>query len=287
MDVDLVFDARALLAEGPVWDSGEGMLRWVDILGCRVHALDVAAERDESFTTPSSVGAIALRNRGGLALALEDGFWLENNGRLERLAGVEEHDHTRRMNDGKCDRNGRFWAGTTAYDEREGVGTLFRLDPEGSVTPMLRGLTIPNGMAWNADDTLMYFIDSGTRRIDVFDYDADRGHIAGRRPFAVLPDGPGVPDGMTIDAEDCLWVAVWGGSCVLRYRPDGTVDEVVHLPVSQVTSCAFGGEDLRDLFITTARVELSDSALNDEPLAGGIFRCRPGVGGLRPARFSG
>jgi len=287
MDVDLVLDARALLAEGPVWDADAGLLRWVDILGCRVHALDVATGRDEWFATPSPVGSIALRNGGGLLLALEDGFWLERNGRLERLAGVEEDDHTLLMNDGKCDRNGRFWAGTVAYDEHEGAGTLYRLDPDGTVTPMIRSLTMSNGIAWNGDDALMYFIDSETHRIDVFDYDPVRGQIAGRRPFAALADGPGVPDGMTIDAEDCLWVAVWGASCVLRYRPNGTIAEVVRLPVSQVTSCAFGGRDLDELFITSARVDLSDAALHDEPLAGGIFRCRPGVSGLRSAYFAG
>ena len=287
MKADLALDARAMLAEGPVWDPDGQVLRWVDILGCRVHALDVVTVRDESFVTPSPVGAIALRKEGGLVLALEDGFWLESNGRLERLAGVEEHDLTHRMNDGKCDRNGRFWSGTTAYDEREGAGTLFRLSPDGSVTPMLQDLTIPNGMAWNADDSLMYFVDSATRRIDVFDYEPDGGRIAGRRTFATLPDGPGVPDGMTIDAEDCLWVAVWGGSRVLRYRLDGSIDQVINLPVSQVTSCSFGGSDLRDLFITTARAELPDSALEKEPLAGGIFHCRPGVSGLLPARFWG
>jgi sugar lactone lactonase YvrE len=285
MDVDLVLDARALLGESPVWDANVALLRWVNILDCRVHALDVEAGRDESFATPSSVGAIALRRGGGLVLALEDGFWLERHGVLERVAGVEDSDNTRRMNDGKCDRNGRFWAGTMAYDEREGVGTLYRLDPDGNVTPMVRDLAVLNGIAWDANDALMYFIDSPTRRIDVFDYDPNAGRIAGRRPFAVLPDGPGVPDGMTIDAEGCLWVAVWGGSCVLRYRPDGTVDDVVRLPVSQVTSCAFGGDDLGDLFITSARMDLSDAELRDEPLAGGIFRCRPGVCGLRPSDF--
>ena len=287
MDVELVLDARALLAESPVWDAEAGSLRWVDILGRRVHALDVATGQDESFATPSPGGAIALRTAGGLVLALEDGFWLERDGRLERLTGVEEHDHTLLMNDGKCDRNGRFWAGTVAYDEREGAGTLYRLDPDGSVTPMVGSLTMSNGIAWNRDDTLMYFIDSETRRIDVFDYDASRGQIAGRRPFAVLPDGSGVPDGMTIDAEDCLWVAVWGASSVLRYRPNGTVAEEVRLPVSQVTSCAFGGTGLAELFITSARVDLSPAALHDEPLAGGIFRCRPRVNGLCPAQFAG
>jgi sugar lactone lactonase YvrE len=287
MEVDIVLEARASLAEGPVWDSDVARLFWVDILDCRVHSFDPSTGRDVAFETPSAVGAIARRRGGGLVLALEDGFWLESHGRLERLVGVEEHDRTRRMNDGKCDRNGRFWAGTTSYDDVEGVGALYRLDPGGTVTQVVKGLTIPNGIAWNAANTLMYFVDSATRRIDVFDFDLDRGQISRRRQFAELPAGPGVPDGMTIDADDCLWVAVWGGSCVIRYRPSGALDRVVHLPISQVTSCAFGGDDLGDLFVTSARVGLSDDALNHEPLAGGIFRCRPGVRGLLPERFSG
>ena len=287
MEIELVLDARAMLGEGPVWDADAGLLRWVDIIGRRVHALDPATGQDESFATPSPVGAIALRKGGGLLLALEDGFWLEHNGRLKRLTGVEEHDHTLLMNDGKCDRNGRFWAGTVAYDEHQGAGTLYRLDPDGTVTPMVRSLTMSNGIAWNGDDTLMYYIDSETHRIDVFDYDPDHGQITRRRPFAVLPNGPGVPDGMTIDAEDCLWVAVWGASSVVRYRPNGTIAEVVRLPVSQVTSCTFGGRGLDELFITSARVDLSVDALHDEPLAGGIFRCRPGISGLRSAQFAG
>jgi sugar lactone lactonase YvrE len=191
------------------------------------------------------------------------------------------------MNDGKCDERGRFWAGTMACDARPGRGALYRLDPAYSVSCVLRGLSIPNGVDWSSDGRTMYFADSGERRIDCFDWDAETGTIAGRRPFVGFGRDEGVPDGLTVDAEGYLWVAMWGGWCVRRYAPDGQLARVVEVPVARVSSCAFGGPDLRDLYITTASGGLDAAERERQPDAGGVFRLRTDVSGRPPNSFAG
>jgi sugar lactone lactonase YvrE len=191
------------------------------------------------------------------------------------------------MNDGKCDAAGRFWAGTMALDERGGAGALYRLDPDGHVETMIDGVTISNGLDWSDDGRLMYFIDTPTQSVDVFDFDLASGRIANRRSFARIDPVDGAPDGLTLDAEGFVWVALWGGSRVRRYAPDGALDSIVRVPATYVTSCAFGGADLGDLYITTARIKLSEADRASQPLAGGLFRARPGVRGRPPHRFSG
>jgi sugar lactone lactonase YvrE len=223
-------------------------------------------------------------------MALTDGFWLlEPSGvNLRPLAAVEADRPGTRFNDGKCDPAGRFWAGTMAYDETPGAGTLYRLDPDGRVEPMLAAVTISNGLAWSLDGRTLYYVDSPTRRVDAFDHDPAGGMLTNRRPFVELgPGEPGVPDGITIDAEGHLWVAFWDGWAVHRYQPDGTLDAVVPDPVARPTSCAFGGVDLADLYVTSASIGLSPAELAEQPHAGGIFRARPGVPGLAPVPFSG
>jgi sugar lactone lactonase YvrE len=189
------------------------------------------------------------------------------------------------MNDGACDRAGRFWAGTMALDERPGAGALYRLDRDGRVETMLRPVTISNGIDWTGDDRRMYFIDSPTQSVDLFDFDATTGAIANRRTFVRIPPDAGVPDGLTVDAGEGVWVALWGGGAVHRYTPDGALDCVVRLPVTHPTSCAFGGDDLRDLYITTAAIALDARERERQAHAGGLFRCRPGFVGREPNRF--
>jgi sugar lactone lactonase YvrE len=180
------------------------------------------------------------------------------------------------MNDGRCDAAGRFWAGTMATDGRRGAGALYRLEQGRAVERMVEGVSISNGIDWSLDGRLMYYIDTPEDRVDVFDFDPDTGSIANRRLFAKI-EGGGHPDGMTVDAEGGLWVALWGGSRVAHLLPDGTPDGGVELPVAQVSSCCFGGSDLRDLYITTAWEHLA--AERREPHAGSLFRARPGVAG--------
>ena len=287
---ELVQDARAVLGEGPAWDAAAAELLWVDILSRRVHRYRPEDGSDITIEMPSHVSAVAPRAGGGFILTLRDGFWLLDPGasvpRPYRLINTDQPGI--RFNDGKVDAAGRFWAGTMAYDLTEGAAALYRLDPDGSLTTMLQGVTISNGITWTADGRTMYYIDTPTRRIDAFDADPASGAIGGRRTVVQLPDDvAGVPDGMTIDDEGGLWVALWDGWAVHRYLPDGTRDAIVPMPVARPSSCAFGGPDLSDLYITTARPGDLTEVPPDQPGAGGLFRVRPGVRGIRSTPFGG
>jgi sugar lactone lactonase YvrE len=288
-EVELALDAKADLGEGPVWDARHQRLVWVDIMRGRVHLFEPAANRCRFLAVKQPVGAAALRAAGGYVLAVRDGFGRidAETGRFEMIAEVEADRPDMRMNDGKCDASGRFWAGTMALDKRPGAASLYRLDPGGRVETMLRDVTISNGLDWSPDGRRMYYIDTPTRRIDVFDYERETGGIRNRRPLVEIPRDEGHPDGMTLDAEGFLWVALWGGGALRRYSPEGALDRVVPLPVTHPTSCAFGGPDLADLYITSARVALSEDERARQPHAGGVFRCRPGVVGRPANAFAG
>jgi len=284
---EIAFPAGADLGEGPLWDDGRGELIWLDITRHQVHRLDPRTGRDRAIDVGQPVGAVGLRSGGGLIAAVRDGFArIGVTGDLTFVARTEAENTATRMNDGKVDPAGRFWAGTMAFDVRSGAGSLYRLAPDGTVERVLTELTIPNGMDWSADRTRMYFIDSTTRRIDRFDYDDATGAIRDRRPFCHVA-GDGMPDGMTLDSEGYLWVAVWGGAAVLRYAPDGRLVGQVTVPVTQVTSCAFGGPDLRDLYITTASRGLSAEERSQQSHAGAVFVCQPGPQGQAPHHFGG
>jgi len=289
VQAELLVDARASLGEGPVWDDREGCLWWVDIYGDAVHRTDPASGHDEVVPIGRMPGAVGLRESGGLVAAVRDGFGTLDpaTGRFALVAPVDADDPTMRMNDGKVDPAGRFWAGTTDMDHRPGLGTLYRLDPDLGVTPMLRQVTISNGLDWSLDGRTMYFIDTPTRRVDAFRFDTETGVIGDRRPAVAIRDGAGSPDGMTLDAEGYLWVALWGGWGVERYAPDGRLDMRVEVPAEQASSCSFGGPDLDTLFITTARKGFPAGGRPDQPEAGGLFVCRPGPRGRPAFRFAG
>ena len=287
--VELLVDARATVGEGPVWDERIGRLYWVDILAGLVHRTDPATGADETFPVGRSVGAVALREDGSLVAAVEDGFGLLHpaTGAFELIVSVGADDPSTRMNDGKVDPAGRFWAGTMAFDAHTGRGELYRLDPDLTVTRMLSGVTISNGLDWTADGRTMYYIDTPTGSVDRFDFDLKPGAISGRRPAVVIPPSAGWPDGMALDAEGYLWVALWEGWAVQRYVADGRLDRRIELPAEQVTSVAFGGPDLDELFITTGREGFPANGKPNQPQAGGLFRCRPGVRGRPAHRFRG
>jgi sugar lactone lactonase YvrE len=285
-EAELVLDARAELGEGPVWDARSGQLVWVDIMRGRVHFFTPRTGGRRTLEVGQPVGAAVPRRAGGLVLALRDGFARldPEGGRLDWIAAVESDRRDLRMNDGACDAAGRFWAGTMALDERPGAGSLYRLEPDGHVEVMLQEVTISNGLDWSDDGRQLYYVDSPTRRIDVFDCDPLGGPLLNRRPFASVPAEAGTPDGLTLDAGGGVWLALWGGGALHRYAPDGSLDRVVRLPVSHPTSCAFGGDDLRDLYVTTAAIALSPAERERQPQAGGLYRIRPGVAG-RPAHL--
>lgn len=263
-------------AEGPVWIDG---LHWVDLLAgdvLRLHP-DGAIERRH---IGSIVAVIRPRTGGGFAYALERGFALEDaTGHLITLPDLWS-DPMLRMNDGGCAPDGSFLCGSMAYDAASGAGSLYRLAPDGHASRVLSGVTISNGLEWSPDGALAYYVDSVTGRVDVFDYDG--GTLANRRPFASIAEG--APDGLTVDSEGGVWVALWGGSAVHRYDPAGVLTAVVSVDARQVTSCAFGGAALDELFITTSREGLDD---DDDPLAGSVFVVRPGVTGVPVRAYGG
>jgi sugar lactone lactonase YvrE len=287
--LEVVVDAHAELGEGPVWDTERGLLLWVDITGKLIHEYDPRTGSDTSFPTPVPVGAVALRGRGGLVLAMEDGFWLWGLGRNDpkRFVPVEADMPENRMNDGKVDPAGRFWAGTMAYDQRTDHAALYRLDSDGTVQTMLSPVSLSNGMDWSPDSTVMYYADSLAHSVDAFDFDVASGDISNRRVLIRVAPDDGDPDGLCVDSEGLIWLAVWGASEVQRYTPAGDLVSTVRLPVTQVTSVAFGGEDLMDLYITSAAENLGEDELRRQPSAGALFRCRPGVKGRPPFRFRG
>jgi sugar lactone lactonase YvrE len=283
--VEVVAEPACLLGEGPVWLPGSGELLFVDILPGRVHRLRPETGALESVELRTAVGAAVPRAGGGFAVATREGFGLLDweRGTLEPLAAVEAERPENRMNDGKCDAAGRFWAGTMSERREPAAGSLYRLDADGSVSRVLNGVTISNGLAWSGDGATMYYIDSLAHRVDAFDFDPAAGAVSGRRRLVELPEELGVPDGMTADAEGNLWIAFFGGSAVRCYSPAGEAVEVLELPVSLVTSVAFGGPDLRDLYITSATYRLSEP----ERHGGAVFRCRPGVAGVAADAFAG
>jgi sugar lactone lactonase YvrE len=284
---ELVLDAAAQLGEGPLWDTRDHVLRWTDIAGRELHRYDPATGIDDVVTVDREVGALVPRASGGLMLAVRGGFAGYDDGQLgplRLLVEVEGDQPQVRMNDGKCDSAGRFYASTMASDAGGGAGALWRLDADLSVHRLVDGLTVGNGMAWTADGSTMYFIDTTTHRVDAFTVDVATGALSDRRPVVHIPPEDGLPDGMCIDDEGCLWVALWDGWAVRRYSPAGELLAVVALPVARVTCPTFGGPGLDELYVTTAGIGLDDEARAKQPEAGGVFRAGVGVSG--PAAFS-
>ncbi|KUM81123.1 SMP-30/gluconolactonase/LRE family protein [Streptomyces sp. ISL-22] len=272
--------AEAELGEGPTWDPERGRLIWIDILGSRIHTYDPVSGARTVRTTPQHIGAVKPRTGGGLVLNLRDGVGLLDADDTFRWLHHEPVPG-RRANDAAVAPDGSLWAGTMRYDEAPGGGTLSRITGDGSVEVILDDVAVSNGTGWSPDGRLMYYIDSPTRRIDVFDY-AD-GRAVNRRPLVEIEEGAGFPDGLTVDADGCVWVALWEGAAVRRYTPAGELDRVIPLPVPRVTACAFAGPGLTDLYITTARVGLT----SPPPLAGSLLVV-PGAGkGLAQPAFAG
>jgi sugar lactone lactonase YvrE len=265
-----------LLSEGPRWHEERQELLWVDILGRRFHRATLTnggrPGRVRTMAFDRHVGAVAPAAGGGYVLAAGQGFiFVDEDGSVREAAQPEAGHVDVRMNDGACDPQGRFWAGTMAYDESPGAGTLYRLELDGRCSTVLTGLTISNGIGWSPDGATMYLSDSGTGCVDAFDFDADTGAIAGRRTLVRI-DEPGMaPDGLAVDEQGDMWVGIYGGWAVNRYRPDGSLLATVRIPAAQATSCAFGGRDGRTLFVTTGRERLEDAELERQPEAGRVF----------------
>ncbi|MBT2508400.1 SMP-30/gluconolactonase/LRE family protein [Streptomyces sp. ISL-98] len=282
MRPEIAVRERASLGEGPTWDPAGSRLIWVDILSARIHTYDPVSGRRTVMATEQHVGAAKPRTGGGLVVNLRDGIGLYGPDLATFSWLAYAPVRGRRGNDAVVAPDGALWAGTMRYDEEPGGGNLTRIAPDGAVTEVLSA-AVSNGTGWSPDGRFMYYVDSPTRRVDVFDFDADGQQALSRRSFAEIEQGAGFPDGLTVDADGCVWVALWGGGQIRRYTPQGQLDRIVELPVQRPTACAFGGHGLRDLYITTARTGLT----RPHPLAGSLLVLPDAGRGLPATPFAG
>lgn len=284
---DLVIDARSTLGECPVWDDRYGDLLWVDMPSGDLHRWQLSAQKHDVFHVSDFISAIALDREGAYIAALRDQVvHLNSSAALTDVIVAVDVGSACRLNDGKCDSFGRFWVGSTAYDEKTSAANLYCVYRDGQAVSVLEGVTISNGLDWSRDTRQMYYIDSPLKRIDVFDFDIDTGTITNRRPLIDTHDTPGEPDGMTVDADGALWVAFWGGARVKQYSPRGEELQEILVPPANVTSCAFGGSSLTDLYITTAADDDVQGDLNSDTHAGGVFVAQLGIQGRPSNRFN-
>jgi sugar lactone lactonase YvrE len=279
--VDVALRAADELGESPVWRGATGELLRVDILRGAVHAWDPDTRDATSLSFDGEVGAVVPCRDGGLVVAVERALLrVAPDGARTVVAEVEPAATDNRFNDCRCDPRGRLWAGTMSRRRERGAAALYRLDAARGLEPMVPGTTLSNGIGWSPSGESMYFIDSTEQRIDVFDFDVEAGVPSARRPLASIASDDGMPDGLVVDAEGGVWVALFGGGAVRRYAADGVLDAVVELPVPHPTCPAFGGPDLATLYVTTTRHRLSPARLAELPDAGAVFACEPGVRGL-------
>lgn len=287
MKIECAFRADDVLGEGPVWCPKEQALYWVDILRALLQCWKPASGEYKCWQMPSHIGCFALREKGDAIAALRTGFVFVDfkNGEITPLHDPEAGQNDMRFNDGKCDRQGRFWAGTQEDKITQPRGTLYRFDSNGTCSQMRSQIFCSNGIGWSPDNRKMYFTDSVKREIYEYDFDAERGAISNERVFA--KDSDCVPDGLTVDAEGCVWSAKWDGWKVVRYTPDGKIAHEILMPVQRPTSCMFGGNDFSQLYVTSASVGLDEKDLRKGPLAGSVFVIETGTQGLPEPRFAG
>jgi len=289
-EVELVLDTQSDLGEGAIWNHKTGELLWVNITGKILNFYNPELKNNKEMFTGQMIGTVVPAESGVVMVALENGFYQfdPETGSKKLIANPEEGIEGNRFNDGKCDPAGRFWAGTMNMNGKKEAGTLYRLDPDSTIHPMIENVSISNGIVWSADATKMYYIDTPTQKVMAWDYDNATGEISNPRTAVEVPSEMGSPDGMTIDADGNIWVALWGGSAVGCWNPDtGELLHTIDVPAKNVTSCAFGDEDLGTLYITTARQGTSDEELEKFPNAGGVFKTRPGVKGVEAFFFKG
>ena len=284
MNPKLLYDAKAYLGEGPIWDAKTQSLYWLDIINKKIHHdADVLIKLDEY------VGCIAPRANGGLIFTQRASIWmLESDSiRTTLIATPDSEPTTTRFNDGKCDPRGRFLAGTMDLGESDPTGTFYSFDGK-SVTTLLNNVTISNGMAWSVDHKTLYYIDTPTREVRAFDYDLETGAIANERIVIHVSESLGWPDGMTSDMQGNLWIAMWNGAKMTKWNPNTSelIDQI-SIPALNVSSCVFGGKNMNELYITTARKGMNASQLNQFPLTGGVFKLETNIEGMPTFEFAG
>jgi sugar lactone lactonase YvrE len=289
MKIETLTNHLCILGEGPVWDAARNAIIWVDIIEGAIHQYSFANENLKTFSIGELIGCVALCKNDDLIFASRSGFGLldRNNESKKLLHHPELHLSTNRFNDGKCDAAGRLWAGTMAIDELEGAGSVYSFDGK-NAEKKIENTTISNGIVWNADNNILYFIDTPSYEVVSYQFDLITGSISNKKVSIQIPKEDGHPDGMTIDTEGMLWIAHWDGWQITRWNPNnGEKLSHIKLPVSRVTSLTFGGPELTDLFITSARKGLTDEALKEQPLAGALFVIRNcGYQGLPAFEFN-
>lgn len=288
--VECVVKGRDLLGECPLWDEREQVLWWVDILEPSLRSLRPARNEASKHILAEAMGSFAFRENGGLVAAMKSGFYFHDapSGERRLICQPEAGLPANRLNDGRCDRQGRFWAGSMVDVPPRGPrGALYRVSPGGECTRMRGDVIIPNSLAWSPDGRTMYFADSVRKLIWCFDYEPSSGTMANERVFFDCKPNPGAPDGSCVDADGCLWNAEYGGGRLVRYTPSGKIDRVVELPVANPTCCCFGGAQLDTLYVTTAAQHLDARQLQEQPLAGSVFAAHTGCTGLPESRFRG
>lgn len=290
---ELLVNLGGIIGEGICWDENDKMLYWIDLLDNKIFTYDVNNSTIKIIRVNQNTGCIRVREQGGLVAGLQNGIFFVDTetGKLTPIVDPERDKPGNRFNDGTCDCMGRFWAGTMskALDSGSGdltpQGSLYCLDIDHSITKKLDNILISNGIGYSQDNSTMYYIDSPTREVVAFDFEKETGEISNKRPIVKIPEEIGMPDGMTVDADGMLWVAMWGGGAVVRYDPEsGQMLEKIELPVKSVTSMVFGGEDMDEMFVTTAKM---DTDLNKFPDAGGVFKIKMDVQGKPTFKYKG
>ena len=287
MDFQLTIKCHNDLGEGPLWDARTGCLYWLDINRAQILRHTKQSEKIKVFEMPIRVTALGLRQSGGFVCATDQGlhFWDGKGTALEFISNPEKGKAGARFNDGKVDRAGRFWAGT--MDPRNATSALYRLDADLNVHKMEDGITISNGIGWSLNNSIMYYADTLTYTVFAYDFDLKTGEISGKRIFIKVEPDFGVPDGLTVDSQGYVWVAFYDGWKVVRYRTDGSEDLRIEMPAARPTCPAFAGEELDELYITTAIDGLPPEELEKQPQAGDLFMLKPGVKGLPEPYFAG
>ena len=289
-EVEHLLELGNEVGEGPLWSSENQTIYWLDIPKHLIYRYALENEKPEVFDVGLPVGALALRESGGIVAATKRGFafWDCLSEDLVFLVDPEEDKPETRFNDAAVDRYGRFWAGTMSDSDPHGPhGSLYRLDPDGSVERMDTGFAVSNGIGWSPDDKIMYFTDTMRSVIYAYDFDIDAGTLENRRSFVTVPDGEGFPDGLTVDSEGFVWSAIALGCKINRYDPDGVLEREIQVPTAFVSSCTFGGPDMDDLYITTGWEPLNDDEKLSQPFAGDLFRVSTGIKGLEEPKFAG
>ena len=285
-NLEVVPNSKSILAEGPLYNEKENSLYWTDIKDKKLYKYNLESEETKSYQFSKQIGSFAFTQNNEIIATTNNGFeYLDlNTQKIIPLLDPEKDKKNNRFNDGKCDKYGRYFAGTMDNSEKDIAGSLYCLD-KNILDKKEDGLFISNGLGWNSDSTKFYLTDSPKRVIYEYDYDLKTSNIINRKVFAIIDEKDGYPDGLCVDEEDHIWSAHWDGWKITRYKPNGEIDSIYDLPVPKVTSCNFAGENLDTLFITTASIDLTKEELKKAPLSGNIFFIKTNVKGQRPNLF--